>query len=89
MNLNARTKRIEMLTNPAEVALLDAVRGHVDRSSFLRGLMYAAAQAQSTPPAGNKESRSCVGVSKNPASRASVGRVNRVSFGMRRMRSQV
>ena len=71
LNPNVRTKRIEMMANAAEVALLDATRGPVDRSSFLRGLMHNAARMHRMPPAPPKESRGCRGA--RPASRASVG----------------
>lgn len=73
MNPNTRTKRIEMLVNAAEETILDTVRGPVDRSSFMRGLMYAAAAARThgmaAPPP--RESRHCRGLGR-PASRASV-----------------
>lgn len=72
MNPNARTKRIEMLVNPAEVRILDLVRGHVDRSPFLRGLMHEAARTHGKPPAPPRESRGCRGVGR-AANRASGG----------------
>lgn len=68
LNPNTRTKRIEMMVNPAEVALLDTTRGPVDRSSFLRGLMYAAARTHGTTQPSIKESRPCRGRG-NPTSR--------------------
>ena len=75
MNPNTRTKRIEMLVNAAEETILDIVRGPVDRSSFMRGLMYAAASARThgmaAPPA--RESRHCRGLGRPArASRAVV-----------------
>lgn len=72
MNPNARTKRIETMLNQSEVTLLDTIRGHVDRSPFLRGLMYAAARTNGIPPAPPKESRGCRGNGRI-ASRASSG----------------
>jgi hypothetical protein len=69
MSLNpaTRTTTVEVLMNECEVAGLDAIRGSLGRSPFLRSLVDAAARAASTvrthgtaQPA-HKESRQCPG----------------------------
>lgn len=71
MNPNARTSSIEVKLNPAEVSLLDQIRGGLGRSPFLRDLMHREARTHGKPPAPPKEARQC---RAGPvASRASIG----------------
>lgn len=75
MNHAARTTTVEVLMNENEVAGLDAIRGSLGRSPFLRSLVDAAAKATATirthgtaqPPC--RESRQCPGLGR-AASRA-------------------
>jgi hypothetical protein len=77
MSLNPapRTVTVEVLLNEGEAAGLDAIRGGLGRSPFLRSLYHAAAKAASAvrshgmaPPPG-RESRHCPGLGR-PACRA-------------------
>ncbi|WP_323141307.1 hypothetical protein [Massilia phyllosphaerae] len=70
MNHAARTTTVEVLMNETEVAGLDAIRGSLGRSPFLRSLVDAAAKATSTvrthgtgQPA-CRESRQCPGLGR-------------------------
>lgn len=74
MNPNARTECVEVLFNPAELSGLDAIRGALGRSPFIRSLCHAAGRTHGKPPAGPKESRGCRGM--RPASRAGMARRN-------------
>jgi hypothetical protein len=87
MSLNpaTRTVTVEVLLNEGEVAGLDAIRGGLGRSPFLRSLYHAAAQAASTvrthgttPPRG-RESRGCPGPGRL------AGRARGVSNGRRHL----
>jgi len=70
MNHAARTTTIEVLMNEDEVTGLDAIRGSLGRSPFLRSLVDAAARATSTVRTHGtaqpscRESRQCPGLGR-------------------------
>lgn len=71
MNPKTRTATVEVLMNDAELQTMDAIRGGLGRSPFLRSLMHAAAtvaRTHVTAHVSTKESRRCRGPGK-PASR--------------------
>ena len=72
MNPNTRTECVEVLFNQAELRGLDAIRGALGRSPFIRSLCHAAGRTHGKPPAPPKESRGCRGVGR-AASRHSAG----------------
>lgn len=67
LNPNTRTVTVEVLLNEGEAAGLDAIRGGLGRSPFLRSLYHAAAKAASsvrthgTAGVRHPESRHCPG----------------------------
>lgn len=67
LNPDARIASIEVKLNPAEVSLLDQIRGGLGRSPFLRNLMHREAQSHGKPPAPRKEAPQCRAI--RPASR--------------------
>ncbi len=75
LNPNTRTVTVEVLLNEGEAAGLDAIRGGLGRSPFLRNLFHAAAKAASAPRTHGtaqtygRESRGCPGPGR-PAGRA-------------------
>lgn len=69
LNPNVRTECVETLLNRSELSTLDAARGGMARSVYMRFLLSKEVQAKSSPPSAPKESRHCPGVGK-PASRA-------------------
>lgn len=71
MNPNARIETVEVKLNPAELALLDQIRGSQGKSPFFRNLMHLEALSHGKPPHRPKEARQCRAMPM--ASRASAG----------------